>query len=144
MRHLAVIAAGIALWGGCSADGEPSATELTDALATGDADDTAASGLTYDGLIQPIYAEWCGDCHTGNEPGVCAGSTCFVTFYDDLLIKGDTCDGNKAECGFERIDASRDPNDPFKLMGLNGPIVLPDKEAEMLREWIYELGMPEK
>jgi hypothetical protein len=102
--------------------------------------------MSYEGQVQPILEKWCGDCHTGNAPGVCPGDTCFVSFFDDILLPAETCEGHtKAECGLRRIEASRDPTTTDDdLTGLMGPIVLPDDDYEILRRWIRELGAPER
>ena len=128
------------------------------AVGTGDAfaspidvstnDDARPATLTYEGLIQPIYIEWCADCHSGDHPDECSGGTCFVDIYEHLLVPSASkaCDSelNVAECGLYRIEAAKDPNDPQNLIGLNGPIILPDAEVELLRTWIYSIGMPQR
>ena len=132
------------LWAGCG--DEPGAGPASASDAAGAAEDLgpAEPTLSYEGLIQPILATWCGDCHTGPSQS-CPGDTCFVTHYEDLLLPSETCDGfNKAKCGLKRIKASADPNDSFNLVGKNGPIILPQAEIDLLDEWIWDLGMPEK
>jgi hypothetical protein len=125
------------------------ASEAADAGASAAPEDVAVDTgpqklpLTYNGAIQPILAEWCGDCHSGDNQE-CPGDTCFVDHYEDLLLPSDTCgDFNKAKCGLKRIKATADPNDDFKLIGKNGPIILPQAQIDMLDEWIWDLGMPE-
>ena len=108
--------------------------------------DVRPNTLTYDGLIQPIYVQWCGGCHIGEFPEECSGNTCFVNKYEDLFVQSASkaCDTgfNVGECGLYRIEATIDPNDPNDLVGFNGPIILPGDEVELLRTWIVKLGMP--
>ncbi len=148
MRCAVIIVLGIitlmGLMGCDSSDGYVENTPM--AADTDSSEDVRPNTLTYDGLIQPILYEWCGDCHVGERPEDCSGDTCFVNIYEHLFVPSASkaCDTgfNVGECGLYRIEATKNPNDPQNLIGLNGPIIVPDDEVEMLRVWIRDLGMP--
>ena len=133
--------------GGCASDiGMDASSDAALNADVAESEDVRPATLTYDGLIQPILMEWCGDCHTGELPEDCSGNTCFVNIYEHLFVPSasQACDTgfNVGECGLYRIEATKDPNDSNNLIGLNGPIIVPDHEVKLLKTWIQDLGMP--
>lgn len=74
-------------------------------------------GPYYVGDVQPILADHCGGCHTGDSPGDGRGSTAFGSFYSDAVKAarpGRACDAYEGtqvyDCIIARIQDGSMPN----------------------------------
>ena len=149
---LALLALGCETGGSSSTAAAPAATATASSADTAQADDAAdppdpggsGAALTYARDIQPIYAQYCGECHSGETAEGCPGMTCFVDFYETLPKPSYSCvPMTKAQCGLKRITETAANPGSTGFNGKNGPIVLKPDEIQKVRDWI-ELGMPER
>ena len=103
------------------------------------------TGLTYWKDVQPIYMEYCGDCHGGCTIDACAANSCFTNFYEATLLSAGNHGFNFAEWGLFRVEwtmARAGPEESW-LTDVNAEVIyVTDEHIAIMRDWIYD-GMEE-
>lgn len=90
--------------------------------------------VTYSSDAQPVFANFCANCHKGNAPKSCKGNACIISFYQDTQKNAKSCFGKTVgECSLQRmINGSMPP----------GPGKVPQAAVDIIQAWVDDGQLP--